>query len=166
MQRKLVFCVFAITFFSSCGYYEHKQRQMLLSQIKVTNDSLDKMTKDWHLLLDRAVKTKSFSDLNACRISLGQFISRKRSTIADMELPADAEPLRGSEGVFLSTQSGMVSDVYPKFEAYNDSTPDSTIQNQWRQVSNDLQTEVSWNLTMKKALDAFALKNNIKPINK
>ena len=80
-----------------------------------------------------------------------------------MELPPDAETLRGSENVFLSTQSNMATDVYPKFEAYNDLTPDSTVQNQWRQVSNDLQTEVSWNLTIKKSLDAFALKNNIKP---
>jgi len=162
MVRTLICCIFAATFFSSCGYYEHRERQQLYAQIKLTNDTLDRLTREWHSLLDIALRTKNFSVLNTGRIELGQFLSRRRSAIADMELPADAEPLRGSEGVFLSTQADMVADVYPKFELFNDLTPDSTIHNQLAEVSKDMGTELSWNLTIKKSLSTFASRNNLK----
>ncbi len=160
--NKITGLLYVIMLFSSCGYYAHKQKQVLVEQIRNTNDSLDKMTKEWHNLLDKAVKVKNFSALNAQRIQIGQFLSRRRSVIANLELPADAETLRGSEDVYLSAQVGMVTDFYPQFELFNDLTPDSTIQYHLRLVSKDVETEVSWYLTIKKSLDVFVIKNGIK----
>jgi hypothetical protein len=77
-------------------------------------------------------------------------------------LPADAETLRGSEDVYLSTQVAVVTDLYPRFESLNDLTPDSTIQNRLRLVANDVETEVSWYLTIKKTMYAFTMKNSLK----
>lgn len=164
MNRVLmVWCVISAAFLSSCGVYATRQKQVLYDQIVVTNDTLDKLTRQWHTLLEKAVHTKNFSALSANRIQIGQYLSRRRSAIANLELPADAETLRGSEEVFLTSQAAMVSDVYPKFEVYNELTPDSTIQNQLRSISNDMQTEVAWKLTIQKSLDAFAQKNKFKP---
>ncbi len=120
------------------------------------------MTKDWHILLDKAVKTKSFGGLTQNRIKLGQYISRHRALIANLEVPPDAETLRESEGVFLSAQANMVADVYPQFELFADLTPEETIQKSLKAVSRDMETEIAWNLTIKKSLDAFAIKHRIK----
>ncbi len=79
-----------------------------------------------------------------------------------MEVPADAETLRQSEGVFLTAQTNMVTDIYPLFEPYSEMTPDATIQKTLKLVAKDLETEVAWNLTIKKSLEAFAIKNKIK----
>ena len=77
-------------------------------------------------------------------------------------MPKDAETLRESEGVFLTHQATMVSDVYPQFEFYADLTPDEAIQRSLRAVSRDMETETAWNLTIRKSLDAFAIKHKIR----
>ncbi len=159
---QIISLLFVTVALSSCGFYEQKQRKELYLQVTATNDSLDKMTKGWHTLLDRAVRSKNFSGLHAARIELGQYLSRRRSVIANLELPPDAETLRGSEDMYLSTQVAMVTDIYPQFEMFNELTPDSSIQNRRRLVFHDLETEVSWNLTIKKLLDAFVVKHRIK----
>jgi hypothetical protein len=163
MQKTFyICCLLSVLFLSSCGFYEHRQRQVLCTQIKTTNDSLDRLTRNWHDALEKAMKTRNFSGLMPLRIQLAQFLSRRRSVIADLELPADAEALRGSEGMFLSSQVAVVTDVYPRFEQFNDLTPDSALFNRVQLVAGDVQTELSWKLTIKRALDAFAAKNGIK----
>jgi hypothetical protein len=155
-------CVLMVVFLSSCGFYGRKQKQELYDQIVATNDSLHRMTKEWHSILEKAVMMKNFSPLRPQRVQLAQFLSRRRSSIANLDLPPEAETLRGSEQVFLTSQSAMVSDVYPGFELYTDLTPDSTIQNHLRLVEKDMDTELAWNLTIQKSLDAFTQKNRIK----
>lgn len=163
MQRiLLICCLLATVSLGSCGFYEHKERIELYKQIVATNDSLDKMTREWHMLLNSAVRTGDYSALHSSRVKLGQFISRRRSVIASLEVPSDAATLRESEGVFLSTQAAMISDVYPQFEAYTALTPDETVQKSLKLVSKDLETEMAWNLTIKKSLDAFVKKQKLK----
>ncbi len=152
--------------FSSCGFYEHRERQMLFNEITATNDSLDKLVRGWHQALEKAVFTKNFSTLGSERIKIGQFFSRRRSLIANLELPPDAHTLRESEDVFLTAQSVMVTDVYPRFEPFNDLTPRDTIQARRKLVAADQDTELAWKLTIKKSLDAFAIKNNLKSSKK
>ena len=165
MQRiLLICCLFTTTMLTSCGYYSYRERVALYHEITATNDTLNQMTREWHVLLNQAVKTKNFSPLNAYRISLGRYISRHRAKIADMELPSDAETLRESEGVFLSKRADVVTNIYPRFEAYNELTPDATVQRSLKQVANDLDNEYAWYLTIKKSADAFAKRNNLKEI--
>ena len=163
MQRIVLFsCLVVSLFFSSCGFYAQRQKQLLYTQISATNDTLDRMTREWHQLLDKAVRSKNFSTLHDNRVKIGQFISRSRSAIANAELPPDAEVLRESEGVFLSNQAVVVSDVYPQFESFNELTPDEKIQKTLIAVAGDQDNELAWKLTIRKSLDAFAIKNGIR----
>ncbi len=147
---------------TSCGFYDHRARILLCKEIAATNDSLYTMTRAWHMLLDKAVLTKNFALLHENRIRLGQYISRKRSDIANLELPADAETLRQSEDVFLSNQTTVISEIYPQFEAYNSLTPAEDIQRSLRAVAGDEDNVLAWKLTIKKSLDAFIKKHGLK----
>jgi hypothetical protein len=142
--------------------FDRKARVDLCREISATNDSLYTLTREWHMQLDKAARVRNFSILRENRIKLGQFISRRRSAVANLELPADAETLRQSEDVFLSNQSAVIADVYPRFEAYNDLTPDSTIQRMLMTVKGDEDNVLAWKLTIKKSMEAFIKKHGLK----
>ena len=151
-----------ITVFSSCSYYDHKTKQLFYDQLSGTNDSLDKMTDDWHQMLEKAVASKSFAGLAPLRTKMGLFISRNRSKIANIEVPQNLEGLRDSEEVFLSNQANTISEAYSTFEPYNDITPNEEIQNQLKLVVSDEETESSASGAIRKSLQAFAQKNGLK----
>jgi hypothetical protein len=162
MQKtSLIGLVLMVVLFSSCGYYERKENIALYNQIKSTNDSLDKMTREWHHMLDKAVIDRNFDSLHPLRLKMGEFLNRKRGVIANLEVPASAENLKGSEQVFLSAQANAVAEIYPAFEQFNELTPDATVKNQLKVLAGDLETETAWVITLKKSLEAFATKNNI-----
>lgn len=163
MQRIVLAAIIFTSFFvSSCGFYDHRARILLCKEVGATNDSLYSMTRNWHMLLDRALITKNFGLLHDYRIKLGQFISNRRSLIANMELPADAETLRQSEDVFLSAQSDVISNIYPEFEAYADLTPDETLQRSLAKVKGDEDNVLAWKLTIRKSMEVFIQKHGLK----
>jgi len=62
MRSLLWVCgLLAVNFLTSCGFYDHRERILLHKEITATNDTLDKLTKEWHIQLDKAIKTKDFS---------------------------------------------------------------------------------------------------------
>jgi len=135
---------------------------MFYDELTGTNDSLDKMTDDWHQTLDKAALSKNFSALAPLRTKMGLFISRNRAKIANIEVPKNTEGLRDSEEVFLSNQATIISEAYPTFEPYNDITPNEEIQNQLKLVASDEETETAASAAIRKSLQAFAKKNELK----
>jgi len=159
----LLILIVVMNLFSSCGFYDQKAKQVFYELVSGTNDSLDRMTTDWHRILDRSKITKNFAALAPFRNKMGLFISRNRAKIADIEVPQSLAGLRDSEEVFLSTQANIISDAYPAFEPFNDITPEDDIQNQMKLVANDLETETSFSEAIRKSLRAYAQSNRLKP---
>lgn len=163
MQKaSLIFLLFLTTAFSSCSYYEHMAQLQFYTQLSGTNDSLDKMTVEWHQLLTRAVAAKNFSGLAPCRIKIGEFMSRNRAKVANIELPPTAENIRDSEEAFLAARAIIVSEIYPTFEPFNDITPNEDIDGQLRLVADDQEKETLAMEAIKKSLQAFAQRNHLK----
>lgn len=160
-RHSVIVFLFISVVFSSC-VFDRKARVDLCREITSTNDSLYTLTREWHIQLDKAARVRNFAILRESRIKLGQFISRRRSAVANLELPADAETLRQSEDVFLSGQSDVISNIYPQFEAYNDLTPDSSIQRALATIKGDEDNVLAWKLTIKKSMEAFIQKHGLK----
>jgi len=161
-RTSLLFLLLLGMLFSSCSYYDHKTKQSFYDLLSGTNDSLDKMTADWHQLLEKATVTKSFSGLAPLRTKMGLFMTRNRAKIADIEVPLNSDALRDSEEVFLSTQANVISEAYPPFEPFNDITPNEDIQNQMKLVVSDLESETAASAAIRKSLLAFAQRNALK----
>ena len=161
MLRLLLPCLIIAMFFSSCGFYERRQKIKLCTEIVATNDTLDKMTKTWHGLLQRGIQVKSLAGLRIYRTQMGAFVSRRRSINADLELVSSAMPLRDSEEAFLSARADVIANVYAPFEEFTDYTPPITVHNQLRLVLNDQYTEQSATAALKRSVDAMVARNGL-----
>jgi len=152
---------FLVIFLSSCEFYTTKEKLTTYNRISGINDSLDNMTKEWHLLLDKAVSGKNYSALRPYRLGIGDFLNRDREVVAYLKTNTNSQNLIDSEEVFLDNQASVVSDLYSNFEIYNDMTPDETIQGQLKLVVGDLATEAAGSAAIKRSLHAFAVRNNL-----
>src|SRR4051812_38267424 len=103
MQHKsiVILLLLPALFIASCGIFQRKEKIAVYNQVLVTNDTLDKMTQEWHMLLSKALTTKNFTYLAPHRIRMAQFLGRNRPKIANMEISPSAESIRDSEEVYL-----------------------------------------------------------------
>ena len=162
MLRLLLPCLVITMFLSSCGFYERRQKIKLCTEILATNDTLDKMTKTWHGLLQRGIQVKSLAGLRIYRTEMGAFVSRRRSINADLDLVPSATPLRDSEEAFLSARADIIANVYAPFEEFTDYSPPMALRNQLRLVLNDLYAEQSATGAIKRSVDAMIARNGLR----
>jgi len=162
MQKSiLLICILFTMLISSCGLNSHTAKEFC-DKVSGVNDTLDKMTTDWHDLLDKAEVTKNYPDLLPARIALGSYISRSRSMIANTPRTKETEKILTMEDALLETQSGMVAEVYPKFEQYSEFTPKEQIARSKALLGSDLMNEKEKVAEIKRALDIIATKNDVK----
>jgi len=161
LRIMLVLLVFSVFFYSSCDYIPVKKRLLVYTQITATNDTLDKLTREWHQLLYMSTRDKNFTRLQPSRIKIGQFLSRNRAIIANMQVRQDSQNLIDSEEVYLSNQATVVSDVYTPFEEYNEMTPNDNINGQLKLVANDLNNVVSGKNAISQSLQAYLTRNKM-----
>ncbi len=152
----------AIVLFASCNIYTSREKLQTYKQIAGINDTLDKQTREWHHLLDIAIKTKNYSALMPYRIELGRFISRSRSAIGYLKVNAVSESLIDSEQIFLQRQADIVSEQYTIYESYNEYTNIDVITDHMKGMNAELNSEIAMNAAMKRSLTNFAKKNKIK----
>jgi hypothetical protein len=162
----LVGLLFIGVFLSSCDLYTTNDKLMAYNRISGINDTLDKMTNEWHRLLDNAVSGKNYSALRPYRMSIGLFLNNSRATVSGLKINPVSENLIDSEEVFLATQDSIVSELYPNFDAFTDLTPDETIQAQLKLIVGDQANEAAGSAAIRRSLTAFALKNNLNKKNK
>jgi hypothetical protein len=163
MLRTVLVCLVSnVIFFSSCDYIPAKKRLLVYTQISATNDTLDRLTREWHQLLRLSTKDKNFFRLKQCRIKIGQFLSRNRPVVANLRVRPDSQPLIDSEEAFLANQATIATDVYTPFESYNEMTPNDLINTQLKAVVNDLSTEIAGKAAMDRSLQAYIVRNKIK----
>ena len=162
LRTFLAYLVFCTVFFSSCNFIPAKKKLLVYTQITATNDTLDLLTREWHQLLYLSTKDKNFSRLKPIKMEMARFLSRNRSVIANLEISPDSQNLIDSEGVFLSTQATMVSEIYTPFESYNEMTPNQEINRQLILVANDLNNEVAGKAAINRSLQAYLRKNKLK----
>ncbi len=163
MHKSVLFFCLALTMLSaSCSFQKKLQSQDFYSKLIVINDSLDKLTTEWHSLRDQASISKNYAALAPSRIALGAYISRSRSTVANIVTTPEIEQIKNEEDALLLNQSSMVAEVYPNFEQFNEYTPKDIMDKNIGLVSNDLMNEKSKVATIKKMLDVFAAKNKLK----
>ncbi len=164
MKRNFIVAswLFAIALFSSCGHMERDRKYFMYYKISATNDSLELMTKEWHQLLDKAVLDNSYTTLAPYRLKMGKFLSKNRNQIGDLNITSSNEPLVDSELAFLSARATIVTDVYPKFEPFNEMTPPDLLKKQLKTVANDMENEIAANNGIKRSLYSFVVKNKLK----
>ena len=160
-KRAFVYIIVFSFLLVSCGLNRHTAQEFY-NKISGINDTLDKLTTDWHDLLDKAEVTKNYSTLAPVRTNLGAFISRSRSTVASMQRIPETEALLAREDALLETQSGTVADVYPVFEQFTEFTPKRAIDSNMARLNTDLTTEKSGVADVKKLLQVIAQKNDLK----
>jgi hypothetical protein len=149
-------CAVAAGLLSSCGRIARQKKLELYTEISTTNDSLTKMTREWHQMLDRAVGDKQFGTLPPYRLKMGQFMNRHRSNIANIRTNEDNASILDSETNFLAARAMIISDMYPRFEAFNDMTPAENINGELRAMGDDVDSEDVGYMAMKKSLRAYA----------
>src|SRR5579863_4077018 len=105
MQKtfRVICWLFAITTCLSCGYISRERKAEIYSEITTTNDTLDKMTREWDMRLDKAVKNKDFTTLAPYRLKIGQYLNRHRSNVSILKRNSSTAPVIDSEVAFLST---------------------------------------------------------------
>ena len=161
VKTTLIFLIAYTVFFGSCAVFQRKEKVQVFNQITLTNDTLDKMTQEWHQMLKKAIVTKNFTYLAPHRIRMAQFLGRNRPKIANLEITPSSEAIRDSEEVFLTNQATVISEVYPLFESNNDLTPPDVVQNQLKSLGNDLENETSTSAAIKQSLNNYAKKNGL-----
>ena len=157
-----IFCLISIVLMSSCGFQEKHEALEFYNKLISINDSLDKMTTEWHAIRDQASVSKNYSALNPYRISLGSFIARNRSIVANIPATADMEKIKNDEDALLSTQSALVSDVYPNFEQFNEYTPQEVMAKNITLLGDDLLNVKSKVASLKKSLLVYSDKHKLK----
>ncbi len=162
MSKYYPILLVAIVLFASCNIYTSREKLQTYKQIAGINDTLDKQTREWHHLLDIAIKTKNYSALMPYRIELGRFISRSRSAIGYLKVNAVSESLIDSEQIFLQRQADIVSEQYTIYESYNEYTNIDVITDHMKGMNAELNSEIAMNAAMKRSLTNFAKKNKIK----
>ncbi|PQJ10910.1 hypothetical protein CJD36_013140 [Flavipsychrobacter stenotrophus] len=158
----LLSCLAATLMTTSCGFQKKLQLQDTYSKITVVNDSLDKLTSQWHTLRDQASISKNYTALAPARIALGSFISRGRASVANIVVTPENEAVMNEEDQLLLNQSTLVAEVYPNFEQFNEYTPKETMDKNVSLITNDLMNVKEKVASIKKMLEKFAAKNNIK----
>ncbi|MCW3121710.1 MAG: hypothetical protein JWQ38_1202 [Flavipsychrobacter sp.] len=163
MLRTFIAClVLSIAFCSCSDFVPSKKKVQVYTLISSTNDSLDKMTREWHQQLFLSTKDKSFARLRPYRIKIGQFLSRSRSEVAMLTVNKGSQNLLDSEEAFLATQANLFSETYSAFESYNDVTPNETINNQLRVASTNLSNMIASKAAIARSLQYYAQKNEVK----
>ncbi len=162
-KTALLFILAASVVFISCNHYPKQDKVKLYKQLTQINDTLTFMTKEWHLLLNRAVISKNYSRLSGYRVDIARFLERSRTTVGNMRVYPESAAIIDSEMIFLGNQTAMVSEVYYKFDSYNELTPRETVEANLRLVTDDLPTEIAGSVAMKRSLEAFATRNKLKP---
>ncbi len=158
----LLSCLAATLMTTSCGFQKKLQLQDTYTKITVVNDSLDKLTSQWHTLRDQASISKNYTALAPARIALGSFISRGRASVANIVVTPENEAVMNEEDQLLLNQSTLVAEVYPNFEQFNEYTPKETMDKNVSLITNDLVNVKEKVASIKKMLEKFAAKNNIK----
>lgn len=158
----LLFTLASMLLTASCGFQKKLQLQDTYTKITVVNDSLDKLTSQWHSLRDQASISKNYSALAPARIALGSFISRGRASVANIVITPENEAIMNEEDQLLLNQSTLVSEVYPNFEQFNEYTPKETMDKNTSLIVNDLMNVKTKVAAIKKMLEKFAAKNDIK----
>jgi len=158
--------IIVITLFSSCGFKEKHDAQELYLRVTGINDTLEKMTIDWHDKLDRAVVKKNFFELGPLRTALGSYISDSRNALSKMPATSANEKLRNDEDNLLSNRSAVVADVYPLFEMYSALTPKDVLKKNLLLLVHDLDSSKAHFLTVKNDLKAYADKYQLKTTGK
>ena len=163
MQKKaLVFCLFSVVLLSSCGFQEKHEALEFYTKLSVINDSLDRMTTEWHNVRDQASVNKNYTALNPLRISLGAFIARNRSIVVNMPVTHETEKIKNDEDALLTTQTNLVAEVYPNFEQFNEYTPKEVMDKNITMLGDDLVTMKTKIASIKKSLQVYADKHNLK----
>ena len=164
MEKPVLFCLLfmVVIFLSSCEFYTTKEKLATYNRISGINDSLDKMTKEWHRLLDNAVSGKNYTALRPYRLGIAGFLDRDREVVANLKMNTYSENLIDSEEVFLNNQASVVSDLYANFEIFTEMTPDETIQGQLKQVVGEQDSEMAGSRAIRRSLQAFVKNNNLK----
>ena len=167
MQRCLLLIwLFAIVFsLSSCTYFAEKRRLLVYTELIGTNDTVNKMTRQWYQMVSVAVKTKNFSTIGAYRLTMASYLNKKREKIAELSSNADTEGIVDSEQTYLSNQAFAVADIYFTMESYNYLTPAEDIQDQMKLIIDNVNGEMAMYEVMKKALHSFAKRHALKVIN-
>jgi hypothetical protein len=160
--RVIMILAIGATLLSSCDIYTTREKQETYYQISKINDSLDRETKEWHHLLEVAIKTKNYSALMPYRTNMGRFLSESRERIGKLKVNPNSGNLIDSEEVYLEHQADVVSELYSVFEAYNEETPPLTIEEQLKPIANDMNYESTYFNALKKSLAYFARRNKIK----
>lgn len=160
--RSVLFFVFITIMSSSCGFKQKLVIQDFYTKVSVVNDSLDKLTTQWHTLRDQASISKNYAALSPARIELGAFISRARSAVANIPVVPELEKVKNEEDALLQNQSTMVAEVYPAFEQFNEYTPKDVVDKSVSQITNDLLDEKAKTASIKKMLADLAKKNDLK----
>ena len=155
----LIFC--AVCLFS-CNYIPAKKKLIAYSEISSTNDSVTRMTREWYRLLSMSITDKNFSRLSPYRLHMGEFLSKHRALVANLETGPNGQSIVDSEEVFLANEAATINDLYSSFESYNEMTPVETINGQIRKLSNDQSNEMTWTSVIKRSLGNYLRKNKLK----
>lgn len=163
MRNTIWICLLlATTLLVSCAEFSKKQKINLYYEIVHTNDTLTRMTKEWHQLLKQAVREKDYNKLRAHRMAMGTYLDRRRSALGTTKVYAYSESIIDREATYLANRATIVSDTYPPFESFNALTPVETIQDQLKSVSDDLVSAIAADAGMKRALDEYIKVNKLK----
>ena len=163
-KQLLLILLLAICFISSCNVLNRQKNQKVYTQILATNDSLEKKTKEWHQLLNAAIIAKDFTKLRTSRMNIGLYLARHRELVANLQYTEASTPILEREQIFLTTQANLVSELYPPFEYFNAMTPPETMQEQIKLISDDMINVTAVCTSIKRELQAFAKKNDVKTL--
>lgn len=158
----LFFSILFVVGMSSCGVKEKLVVQEMYTKYTAVNDTLDKLTTQWHSLRDQASISKNYAPLAPARIALGSFISRARSWVANIPQTKENERLKSEEDALLLQQSNLVSEVYPTFEQFNEYTPKEVVDKNLSLLNDDLLNLKTKIAEVKKRTDAMAKKYDVK----
>ncbi len=160
-------CFTSLILLSSCGFEEKHDAKQLYYRVAGINDTLDRMTSDWHQKLDQALVSKNFNELQPLRRELGTFISQSRLAISSVASTKGTDKVKADEDNLLATQSAMVAEVYPNFERFSALTPKEELDKALALLSNDLVAEKTAITLVKSDLDTMDAKYKIKkPLGK
>ncbi len=163
-KQLLLISLLAIGFISSCNVMNRPKNQKVYTQIMATNDSLERKTKEWHQLLNTAIIAKDFTKLRQSRMSIGLYLARHRELVANLQHTEASTPIIEREEVFLTNQANLVSELYTPFEYFNAMTPPETMQEQIKLISDDMINVTAVCTSIRRELQTFARKNDIKTL--
>lgn len=163
MHKSLLQLLVVLSFImSSCGMAEKHEAQEFYAKMTGINDTLDMMTTEWHTMRDEAMVKKTYNSLTPVRIKLGAYISASRSYVANVLPTKNNERVKNTMDSLLTMQSAKVADVYPAFEQLTEFTPKESVDKSITALGDDLLVVKSMTATIKKQLQLFAVKYDIK----